>query len=63
MNADLKPALETRVAQFNAQLVSINDELAALHARAHELDRVLLLIMGQKNEAEFWLGKTEEPEP
>lgn len=63
MSADMKSTLETRIAQFNTQLVSINDELAALHSRMRELDRVLLLIMGQKNEAEFWLRQPEEPEP
>jgi hypothetical protein len=59
----MKSTLETRLASFNAQLVSINDELAALHTRIRELDRVLLLIMGQKNEAEFWLKQLEELEP
>lgn len=51
----LKTLLAERRAGFNDQLVSINDELAALGARARELERILLLIMGQKNEDDFLL--------
>lgn len=52
---DLRLLLEQRRAAFDAQLVAINDELAALGARARELEKVLLQTMGQKNEAVFLL--------
>ena len=56
---EMIPFLRKRVCEFNGQMVAVNNELLALNTRIRELEKTLLLIMGQKNEAEFLLGKFE----